>query len=293
MSRDGGPPRIGVVVLTQGRRPDDLARGLGSLLAQRDVVLDVVCVGNGWAPVGLPAGVRAVALPENLGIPAGRNAGVPEVAGDLLFFLDDDAALPDPGFLATVAERFRAHPHLGLLQPRVATPDGAPAPRRWVPRMRKGDPARPGPVFSVWEGAVAVRRAAFLAAGGWPAPFFYAHEGIELAWRVWDTGWTVWYAGDLAVHHPAVNPARHDVYYRLNARNRVWLARRNLPAPLVPLYVGTWTAVQVVRSRGDAASRRAWFAGWREGWRADPGARRPMRWTTVGRMVRYGRPPVV
>ena len=34
------------------------------------------------------------ALPENIGIPAGRNAGVPHVDGDLLLFLDDDAACP-------------------------------------------------------------------------------------------------------------------------------------------------------------------------------------------------------
>ncbi len=87
-------PRYGVVVLTMGSRPADLDRGLRSLLAQRDVDLDVVVVGNGWQPTGLPDGVKAHGLPENLGIPAGRNAGVPLVSGDLLFFLDDDASLP-------------------------------------------------------------------------------------------------------------------------------------------------------------------------------------------------------
>ena len=35
-------PRYGVVVLTQGARPADLARGLASLQAQRGVDLDVV-----------------------------------------------------------------------------------------------------------------------------------------------------------------------------------------------------------------------------------------------------------
>ena len=78
--------RYGVVVLTQGKRPELLASGLRSVLTQRDVVVDVLVVGNGWQPSGLPAGVRALALPENVGIPAGRNAGVPEVAGDLLLF---------------------------------------------------------------------------------------------------------------------------------------------------------------------------------------------------------------
>jgi len=42
-------------------------------------------------------------LPENVGIPAGRNAGIPEVKGDLLHFLDDDAYLGGDDFLACAA----------------------------------------------------------------------------------------------------------------------------------------------------------------------------------------------
>ena len=87
---------IGAVVLTQGRRPAELGAAVGSLLAQRGVEVDVVVVGNGWAPEGLPDGVRTVHLPEDVGIPGGRNAGVGAVSGDLLFFLDDDARLPRP-----------------------------------------------------------------------------------------------------------------------------------------------------------------------------------------------------
>jgi GT2 family glycosyltransferase len=286
-------PRFGAVVLTQGRRPEDLRRGLASLQHQRDVELDVVVVGNGWAPVDLPPGVRALELPENVGIPAGRNAGVPEVSGELLFFLDDDAWLPDPGMLAEVGRRFAADPGLGLVQPRVLDPAGASSPTRWIPRLRKGDPGRSSDAFSVWEGAVATRRDVFESAGGWPAEFFYAHEGIELAWRVWDAGAAVRYCGDLVVHHPAIDPRRHADYYRLNARNRVWLARRNLPVVLEPAYVGSWTAVQLARSWRDREALRAWFGGFAEGWRRDPGPRRPISWRTVATMTRRGRPPVI
>jgi GT2 family glycosyltransferase len=145
----------------------------------------------------------------------------------------------------------------------------------------------------VWEGAVAVRRRAFDSAGGWPAPFFYAHEGIELAWRIWDAGCTVRYAGDLAVEHPVIPPTRHRDFYRLNARNRVWLARRNLPWVLGVPYVASWTALQVLRSARSPGTLGPWFRGWWEGWRTDCGPRRPLRWGTVARMARHGRPPVV
>ncbi|MGY1641609.1 glycosyltransferase family 2 protein [Geodermatophilus sp. SYSU D00703] len=286
-------PVVGVVVLTQGRRPADLDRALRSVLAQEGVDTDVVVVGNGWVPEALPDGVRGVALPENVGIPAGRNAGVPHVRGELLFFLDDDAALPDPGFLAEAVRRFAADPRLGLLQPRVDGPGGVPGPRRWTPRLRVGDRRRSSAAFSVWEGAVVVRRALFERAGGWPAPFFYAHEGIELAWRVWDAGGRVRYAGDLAAEHPLTAPTRHRDFHRLNARNRVWLARRNLPWLLGVPYVLSWTALQVARSMRRPATLVPWFRGWWEGWRTDPGTRSPIAWATVARMAGHGRPPVV
>jgi GT2 family glycosyltransferase len=283
---------IGVVVLTMGTRPDELRAALQSVLDQRDVEVDVVCVGNGWVPVDLPAGVRALALPENVGIPAGRNAGVPEVDGDLVFFLDDDARLSDPGTLATLAARFADHPRLGLVQPRVDDPSGLPAPGRWVPRLRAGDHARPGPATSLWEGAVMVRRDVLDEVGGWPAPFFYAHEGIELCWRTWDTGRVAWYAGDVAVLHPVIDPRRHAAFWRLNARNRVWLARRNLPLVLRPVYTGSWLLLTLLRVHNRAALR-AWWGGFVEGWRADPGERRIMKWSTVCALGRAGRPPVL
>jgi GT2 family glycosyltransferase len=290
-------PRVGVVVLTQGRRPVELARGIRSVLDQAGVAVDVVCVGNGWDPATadprLPDEVRTVHLPENLGIPAGRNRGVPHVAGEVLFFLDDDAFLPSPTFFADGCRLLAEHPDVGLVQPRVVDPTGSTAPRRWIPRIRKGDPAHSSNVFSCWEGAVLMPRSAFDATGGWADPFFYAHEGIELAWRVWDSGRRAWYAGDLEAAHPVIDPARHAYYYRLNARNRVWLARRNLPAVLVPLYVGSWTAIQVLRWARHPKALSAWFAGWRAGWREDPGQRRPMSWRTVWRMTLAGRPPVV
>ncbi len=281
------------MLLTQGRRPGDLRRAAESLLAQQGVALDVLCVGNGWQPEGLPDAVRTLALPENLGIPAGRNAGAEAVAGEYVFFLDDDASLPSPGFLAGAVDRLRADPSIGLLQPRVVDPSGVTNPRRWVPRIRKGEATASGPVFSVWEGAVLLPRAVFDATGGWADPFFYAHEGIELAWRVWDQGFRTWYDGELVANHPAIEPSRHAYYYRLNARNRVWLAKRNLPWVLVPLYVGSWTGIQVLRWARRPAALRAWFGGWAEGWRATPGGRRPISWRTVLRMTRAGRPPIV
>ncbi|MEO6496909.1 MAG: glycosyltransferase, partial [Solirubrobacteraceae bacterium] len=95
--------KFGCVVLTQGKRPDDLRAALDSLLVQEGVETDIVVVGNAWEPENLPEGVRGIHLSEDRGIPAGRNAGVEHTTGELLFFLDDDAAIIEPDALAFIA----------------------------------------------------------------------------------------------------------------------------------------------------------------------------------------------
>lgn len=285
---------IGCVLLTTGSRPGELSRALDSLLAQRGVELDVVVVGNAWQPDGLPPGVRGVGLPEDRGIPAGRNAGVSEAGGELLFFLDDDASLADPDALARVADRFRADPRLGLLQLRVDPLEGGRPARDWLPRLRAGDRSRSSELTAVWEGAVAIPRALFDELGGWPAEFRFVHEGIDLAWRVMDAGYRVEYAGDIAVLHPEPRPlpARHGYSLYYGQRNRVWLARRHLPIPLAVLYAGVFAVRGALRVRS-AEDARAVIRGLRDGVREPCGARRPLSARTLWRMTRAGRPPVI
>jgi GT2 family glycosyltransferase len=283
---------LGCVVLTGGRRPDDLRLAVDSLLRQRGVDVDVVVVGNGCEPEGLPDAVRVVALPEDVGIPGGRNAGVPHVRGELLFFLDDDASLRDDGALAAVAAKFAADPLLGAVQLRVEPRDGGPRLRNWTPRLRVGDPARPGDVAALWEGAVAIRRSVFEAVGGWPEAFRFVHEGVDLAWRVLDAGYRVHYAGDVVALHPSHVVGRHAYSAYHGARNRVWLARRHLPVVLGVPFVVTF----LVRSLPTLVRRghvRDALRGYRDGLRGDCGPRRPLRRSTLWRMTRTGRPPVI
>ena len=286
--------KIGCVVLTTGTRPRELGLAIDSLLAQRGVDIDVVVVGNGWEPEGLPPGVRGIGLAEDRGAAGGRNAGVPHTDGEIVFFLDDDASLADADALERVAARFEADPQLGLLQLRVDPRDGGNPPRDWVPRLRVGDRHRGGEVTAVWEGAVAIPRRVFDEVGGWWAPFRIVHEGIDLAWRVMDAGYRVEYAGDIAALHPvpAPVPARHSYSLHLGMRNRVWVARRHLPFPLALVYVTSFAVRALLRVRG-GRDLGAVARGLRDGAREPCGPRRKLRWRTLWRMTRAGRPPVI
>ncbi|MFF4776313.1 glycosyltransferase family 2 protein [Microtetraspora fusca] len=287
---------IDVVVLTMNDRPEPFKRAMESLLSQQDVELRVVIVGNGVEPDYVPDGVRTVVLPVNEGIPAGRNAGADALAepdaAEFVFFLDNDAVLPTPDTLAQLVAVARCHPQAAYIQPRIADPDTGVTMRRWVPRLRTTDATRPGTVTVMAEGVVLIRRADYEQAGGWPGHFFLFHEGIDLSWRLWDLGRTGYYAPEIVIHHPATTPSRHADFYRLVARNRVWLAYRRLPAALVPVYLMTWTVLSIARIRS-RTSLAVWFAGLMEGLKGGHGQRRPMTWGTVLRLARAGRPPIV
>lgn len=284
--------RVSCVLLTMGNRPAELRRAIQSVQEQEEIDAEIIVVGNGADLPSLPKGAVSVRLPANVGIPEGRNQGVASSSGDILLFLDDDGWYRSRRLLRRIRDRFAADPALGALSFRIADPDGGPDQRRHVPRLRAGDPRRSSRVTTFLGGACAIRRSAYEEGGGLPGGFFYAHEETDLAWRILDAGYHIDYDADLVMYHPAVAPTRHTDFFRLNARNRVWLARRNLPWPLPVCYLATWVAVTILRERSWSALR-SWFAGFREGWREDPGERRPIRWATVWRMTTMGRPPVI
>jgi GT2 family glycosyltransferase len=284
--------KLSCVILTMGDRPAELKRAIDSALAQQDADLEVVVVGNGVDVPSAPPGVKVVKLPENLGVAGGRNAGVDACGGDVVLFLDDDGWFPDPQLGPYIARRFAADPGLAVISFRVADPEGGPGVRWHVPRLRAGDPERSSPVTTFAGGACAIRRSAYLEAGGLPGAFFYAHEETDLAWRLLGLGYRLEYDAEAVMCHPALPNARHAAFYRLDGRNRVLLARRNLPWPLAAAYLLNWFTLTVVRERS-ATAVRAWVAGFRQGWRMDPGWRRPMSARTAWRMTRAGRPPII
>ena len=120
---------LSCVILTMGNRPAEVLRAIDSVLAQRGTPVELVVVGNGAEVTVLPAGVKSVSLPENLGVSGGRNAGVAACTGDVVLFLDDDGWYPDPGLAAHIAEKF-ADPSLAVLSFQVVDPEGGPG-ARW------------------------------------------------------------------------------------------------------------------------------------------------------------------
>ena len=289
---DQDQARVACVFLTMGDRPEDLERAIHSVQEQAGNPVEIVVVANGVPAPKVPDGVRALELPTNVGIPAGRNAGLAAAHADIVMFLDDDGWLPSPTTAERLRELFADDPRLGIVSFRITDPDTGAIARRHVPRVRVGNPRASSEVTTFLGGATAIRRWVFDEVGVFPAAFFYAHEETDFAWRALDAGWRIRYDASCVLAHPATSPTRHPTYFRFNARNRVWLAKRNLPLPIALTYLLTWIMVTIVRTR-TLAGLTAWWGGLLEGIRTPCGRRKPIAWRTVWRMTRLGRPPLV
>jgi len=290
------PLSAAVVVLTTGERKSALEALDASLAAGTSATegarrCELVLVANTAEPVFMPTW-KVVTAGTNLGIPGGRNFGVADTDADVVFFLDDDAVALTPDLVERCLAMFEANPQVGAIGFRLVVSGTNRTLKRWNPRLGARQVEHPGEVTAFPGGASAVRRNAFDEVGGFCSEFFYALEETDLAWRLLDKGWSVRYEPGLLLEHPETVIGRHVGALRQTARNRVWVARRNLPVPVAALYVSLWFLRTVILERSMQSIRSMW-QGSVEGLQTLPGTRRPLQWATIWKMTRQGRPPII
>lgn len=289
--RPGAPLTFAWVILTMGDRPEELAIAVASIRRFAGAETEIVLVNNGGPASAAPAdeGVRVVSFDANLGVPEARDRAARSTSADVIGFLDDDAAITSDVQHAAVTA-FAAQPGLGAVSFRLVDQHGATA-RRHVPRPGRRSARRSGAVAGFLGGACAIRRTAYVDCGGYWGLLHYGHEELDVAWRLIDRGWSIEYLADAEVFHPRSEISRHPDGWRRTGRNRVLIARRNLPWPVAIAHTGAWLAIGAWRSARERCLR-AYVDGWVSGWRPAV-ERRPIGWATVGRLTRLGRPPVI
>ncbi|WP_234332262.1 glycosyltransferase family 2 protein [Streptomyces sp. NRRL F-5650] len=133
-------PRVGVVIVTMGTRPRELAALLASVEKQSVPAARVMLIGNATplTDVDTAQNVTKVPLEENLGCPGGRNVGLAMLRDygdtDVVVELDDDGLLIDSDVFRKVQHLFASDARLGIVGFRVADEHGRTE-RRWVPRL--------------------------------------------------------------------------------------------------------------------------------------------------------------
>ncbi|TCJ16979.1 glycosyltransferase [Rubrobacter taiwanensis] len=230
---------MAVVVATRNRR-EELLRSLGRLVAlpERPEIAVVDNASTDGTPEAVPDAypqVRVIPLERNLGA-AARTVGVRAVRAPYVAFADDDSWW-EPGALARAADLLDAHPRLGLVAARILVgpeeredPICAGMRESPLPEDRPDLPGRP--VLGFLACAAAVRRQAYLQAGGFIPGLGVGGEEEFLAADLAAAGWGVRYVEELTVHHypSALRDARER--RRTATRNALWFLWLRRPLPV-------------------------------------------------------------
>lgn len=255
---------VSVVVLTYNRR-ENLREMLDGLQGLVDHVRDVIVVDNCSADATAEMVAaeyprfRLIRTARNEGVSA-RNHGVAAAGGNIVVTLDDDLLGLEVDHLRWLVAAFAEHPRLGALNFHVVD-FYTDRTCNWVHHRAADQAASRFATYEITEGAVAVRRDAFLAAGGYCAEFFISHEGPDLAYRLMNAGWTVEYDGTISLRHKHAQGGRDPWrFYYYDTRNHVWLAARNLPWMRVPPYL-----VRGLGAMAVYALRDGYFVWWAQG----------------------------
>jgi cellulose synthase/poly-beta-1,6-N-acetylglucosamine synthase-like glycosyltransferase len=199
-------------------------------------------------------GADLVTLRRNRGA-AARNVGAARAATRYVAFSDDDSWW-EPGSLGRAVAVLDGNPRVGLVAARTLVgAAGVPDP---VNAVMKASPLPsgqlPGPrVLGFLGCAAVVRRAAFLAVGGFSELLFFGCEEQLLAMDLAAAGWPAAYLDEvIARHWPSA--ARDDAARRrLMLRNEVLIAWLRRPARIAV----TATADLALRLGRDPAAARA------------------------------------
>ncbi len=242
---------VAVCLLTRDR-PDEVLAAIESVGAGADSIR--VLENGPLRPMAPVEGVSWATRAENAGVCGGRNLLAEEASEDILLFLDDDAVAVSP-IVEVVRERFAREPDLGLIAFRISRSDGRTVAAEIPFRGSNPDPLADRECAYFLGGACAVRRSAFIAAGGYDDRYFYSTEEMDLGLKLIKAGWRLQYVPEAHIEH---RPSAHGreispAVPAFVARNRVLYARQHLSWPFGTVHVLAWfarTLPESVRARG-------------------------------------------
>jgi GT2 family glycosyltransferase len=190
-----------------------------------------------------PDELVAVESPPRTGPAEARNAGAAEVSAEVIAFVDADVEV-HPDALERARGAFAADPRLVAV---FGSYDDRPADPAPISRFRNllhhhVHSSSPGPAETFWAGLGAIRRDAFVAAGGFDASRYPepAIEDIELGMRL--------VAGGASIALDPEIRGTHLKRWSLIAMVRTDLIRRGIP----------WVRLQLESGRSSGALNLGW-----------------------------------
>jgi GT2 family glycosyltransferase len=257
-AKGGGRARVAVVIVNANAGPL-LGEALEHLSRQTLAPARVVVVDNASADGSIEAAERqhrqieVVRLEVNVGFAAANNLAVKRADDCEWIALLNPDAFPKPTWLEELVRAAEAYPEFSFFASRLVAADSSSLDGRgdsyhvsgWAwqrdhgRRQHEVQEGAPHEVFSPCAAAAMYRRYAFLEAGGFDERFFCYAEDTDLSFRLRLAGHRCLYVPQAVVEHVGSATAGRESDFGIYHahRNLVWTYAKNMPSPLVWLYL--------------------------------------------------------
>jgi GT2 family glycosyltransferase len=248
-------PLISAVVLNWNGK-DHLYPCIRSLKEQTYPNLEIILVDNASVDGSIEdirhhfSDLQLLINPKNFGYGGGTNRGIAQTKGKYIFILNSDTEI-EKECVALLWKGIEVDPKTGATTPKIllydrrdtidATgltvyPDGLSIGRgRMEPQ---GNYSRGEEVFFGSGCASLLRREMLDEIGLFDDDFFAYAEDTDLGWRARLAGWKTYYVPEAIVYHH--HSKKFGAYSSLKAflveRNRIWVAWKNFPLPILFLW---------------------------------------------------------
>lgn len=214
---DRKPLSVSVNIVTRNRQ-EMLKAALESVFSQTVKPLEVIVIDNASTDQSVHMvrtkypQVRLIQLHRNVGCQPGRNIGMANCSGDIIFNMDDDGTLAFDA-IERVCQTFLEHPEVGLVAASVK-----------VPHEKRGGYAnynndRNKRYQGAFIGAAHALRKEILALAGYFPEYVRGHAEADLGLRIINSGWEILYDPSVIMYHCISIIERDD---SLHAYYHIW-----------------------------------------------------------------------
>jgi GT2 family glycosyltransferase len=262
-------PTLSFTLITYNRK-EDLQRAVDSILGQDYEDFEIVIVSNstdgteelflGDGPYAIDE-IRFFQYEGRMGVAEARNVAHRKAHGDIYVTIDDDAEFRHPDCANHIEQLFRERSDMGVLAFRVTNAYTGEV--ESIPHRDNAISTEKAFETTYFVGCGhAIQAEALDDAGLYPEEFVYGCEELDLAYRILDIGYEIWYDPAVEIIHKESPEARYEdrFYYQKMMENRIRLNIRNVPWRYVCIYLTVWTFYTLYLSRGDViAVARGWW----------------------------------
>jgi len=187
--------------------------------------------------------VHVIEMPENLGI-ASYNEGFKKAKGNYILVLDDDSHPVNSETVDRLIQHLDSSPKIGVIACRIESPNGDIVHSWHLPNSDE-----PCSSIAFVGCGFAIRRELFEKVDWYPPEFFLYQNEVEVAIRVLQEQYEIYYDPRCRVIHRQSAQGRTNwrrVYYP--TRNTIWIIRRYFPFPSAAYLIASRLCFGLIRA---------------------------------------------